>query len=185
MIRRPPRSTLFPYTTLFRSVLPTLENLDGARTVLQSLKRSRREGSGTDLEIMVAVSRLTKMKGSEDEREREVNKRILSVLNQDSEDSKDALQLKEVFVLHSEAALQVREELRVGGGTNPDDSILLRDYLRLFAPFVPKESIEPKLNDLIQKAWAKLRQDPDAAVEEMGQYAGSFGHPATCREAIR
>src|SRR3712207_7126018 len=27
MIRRPPRSTLFPYTTLFRSVLPNL--LDG------------------------------------------------------------------------------------------------------------------------------------------------------------
>src|SRR5689334_24656288 len=24
MIRRPPRSTLFPYTTLFRSVLPTI-----------------------------------------------------------------------------------------------------------------------------------------------------------------
>src|SRR5260370_13601816 len=166
-------------------VLPTLENLDGARTVLQSLKRSRREGSGTDLEIMVAVSRLTKMKGSEDEREREVTKRILSVLNQDSEDSKDALQLKEVFVLHSEAALQVREELRVGGGTNPDDSILLSDYLRLFATFVPKESIETKLNDLIQKAWAKLRQDPDAAVEEMEQYAESFGHPETYRELLR
>src|SRR3712207_7287959 len=28
MIRRPPRSTLFPYTTLFRSV--TIEGLDGA-----------------------------------------------------------------------------------------------------------------------------------------------------------
>jgi cellulose biosynthesis protein BcsQ len=166
-------------------VLPTLENLDGARTVLQSLKRFRREGSGTDLEIMVAVSRLPKMKGSEDEREREVTTRILSVLNQDSVGSKDALQLKEVFVLHSEAALQVREELRVGGGTNPDDSILLRDYLRLFAPFVPKESIEPKLNDLIQKAWAKLRQDPDAAVEEMEQYAESFGHPETYRELLR
>src|SRR5258708_14078349 len=26
MIRRPPRSTLFPYTTLFRSQLPCLEN---------------------------------------------------------------------------------------------------------------------------------------------------------------
>jgi len=107
------------------------------------------------------------------------------VLNQDSGDGKDALQLKEVFVLHSEAALQVREEVRVGGGTNPDDSILLRDYLRLFAPFVPKESIEPKLNDLIQKAWAKLRQDPDAAVEEMEQYAESFGHPETYRELLR
>src|SRR2546425_8945329 len=32
MIRRPPRSTLFPYTTLFRSVLPDLdEPEDGGR----------------------------------------------------------------------------------------------------------------------------------------------------------
>src|SRR3712207_7945231 len=29
MIRRPPRSTLFPYTTLFRSVLVVLRSLDG------------------------------------------------------------------------------------------------------------------------------------------------------------
>src|SRR5260370_8949759 len=28
MIRRPPRSTLFPYTTLFRSLLPTLDGTD-------------------------------------------------------------------------------------------------------------------------------------------------------------
>src|SRR5258707_7432358 len=35
MIRRPPRSTLFPYTTLFRSVLPgelgTMSEIRGAR----------------------------------------------------------------------------------------------------------------------------------------------------------
>src|SRR3989442_3012752 len=31
MIRRPPRSTLFPYTTLFRSVLADLEKLNGHR----------------------------------------------------------------------------------------------------------------------------------------------------------
>src|SRR3712207_8939192 len=29
MIRRPPRSTLFPYTTLFRSALVRLKDLDG------------------------------------------------------------------------------------------------------------------------------------------------------------
>src|SRR2546426_6419556 len=28
MIRRPPRSTLFPYTTLFRSLLPLLDAID-------------------------------------------------------------------------------------------------------------------------------------------------------------
>src|SRR3712207_9367944 len=31
MIRRPPRSTLFPYTTLFRSVLRALDQLAGHR----------------------------------------------------------------------------------------------------------------------------------------------------------
>src|SRR3712207_7656949 len=31
MIRRPPRSTLFPYTTLFRSVRAVLARLDGLR----------------------------------------------------------------------------------------------------------------------------------------------------------
>src|SRR3712207_8476673 len=31
MIRRPPRSTLFPYTTLFRSAVLVEQELDGAR----------------------------------------------------------------------------------------------------------------------------------------------------------
>src|SRR5256885_10322144 len=41
MIRRPPRSTLFPYTTLFRSNLPNpvppFDNYDGRVTVTQTL----------------------------------------------------------------------------------------------------------------------------------------------------
>ncbi|HYX67526.1 MAG TPA: hypothetical protein VE825_00215, partial [Terriglobales bacterium] len=165
-------------------VSPTLENLEGARAVLRSLKRSRRESDDTQLEIIAAVSRFPEMR-SADEREREVTDYVLSVMNEPAEDEKDTLALKEVFVLHSEAALQLRETLRVGSGMNPDDSILLRDYLRLFAPFVPKESIEPKLNDLIEKAWEKLRTDPDAAVKDMEQYAESFGHPETYRELLK
>src|SRR5256886_5444892 len=34
MIRRPPRSTLFPYTTLFRSFRPYIESLDRQRIIL-------------------------------------------------------------------------------------------------------------------------------------------------------
>jgi MinD-like ATPase involved in chromosome partitioning or flagellar assembly len=164
-------------------VLPTHENLEGARAVLRSLKRSRRESYGTELEIMVAVSRLPEMKGSEDERE--VTERILSVMNQPAEDVNDSLACKSVFVLHSEVALQVQEALRVGSGTNPDESILLRDYLRLFASFVPKESIEPKVHDLIEKAWEKLRHDPDAAIKEMEELTESFAHPENYRELLR
>src|SRR3989442_2579450 len=48
MIRRPPRSTLFPYTTLFRSVigggsyLDELATLAGARNVFHDVARDRK-----------------------------------------------------------------------------------------------------------------------------------------------
>src|SRR2546422_7086506 len=47
MIRRPPRSTLFPYTTLFRSIMPTaatvpVSSLSPAPTICPNT------GSGTD-----------------------------------------------------------------------------------------------------------------------------------------
>src|SRR2546422_5085904 len=49
MIRRPPRSTLFPYTTLFRSLVVLShednDHLGGALTVLESLERSEEHTS--------------------------------------------------------------------------------------------------------------------------------------------
>src|SRR2546427_8695670 len=43
MIRRPPRSTLFPYTTLFRSLLPALhEELGALQRALARLARRER-----------------------------------------------------------------------------------------------------------------------------------------------
>src|SRR5258708_39760245 len=49
MIRRPPRSTLFPYTTLFRSYSEKLEGLNNARPHPLSLsleEREERQGAG-------------------------------------------------------------------------------------------------------------------------------------------
>src|SRR3712207_9101207 len=38
MIRRPPRSTLFPYTTLFRSISMVNAQLEGAESLLGNLR---------------------------------------------------------------------------------------------------------------------------------------------------
>src|SRR2546426_10489094 len=38
MIRRPPRSTLFPYTTLFRSVDPSANGAEGTRIVVDGVE---------------------------------------------------------------------------------------------------------------------------------------------------
>src|SRR5260221_2043369 len=46
MIRRPPRSTLFPYTTLFRSVTDCVDHSgDALRTVMDFREQFRRERS--------------------------------------------------------------------------------------------------------------------------------------------
>src|SRR5258708_29250831 len=41
MIRRPPRSTLFPYTTLFRSTRPSLVSSIGTHTLASTYSRFR------------------------------------------------------------------------------------------------------------------------------------------------
>src|SRR2546430_16417112 len=56
MIRRPPRSTLFPYTTLFRSI-----STSGWRLVHQEQTRERPENDIADLELL----------GADDEHEQE------------------------------------------------------------------------------------------------------------------
>src|SRR2546422_3431925 len=48
MIRRPPRSTLFPYTTLFRSLLRELLEL-GQLILGERLRREHVEGAGVGL----------------------------------------------------------------------------------------------------------------------------------------
>src|SRR5256885_8127758 len=50
MIRRPPRSTLFPYTTLFRSRDMPLIDLDGLRIHYQQ------KGRGEDVVLLHAVT---------------------------------------------------------------------------------------------------------------------------------
>src|SRR2546426_5661700 len=59
MIRRPPRSTLFPYTTLFRSVgrtvtaLAWLDSLFGTYQWPQLTNVHRIEGGGTEFPMMI------------------------------------------------------------------------------------------------------------------------------------
>lgn len=161
-------------------VVPTLENLEGARAVLRSLKRSRREASLPDLEITVALGRFPEL-----EREREVLDRIRATLNEDANDPRDTLTCPDLFVLHSESVLQVRESLRVGGDVSPDDSVLLRDYLRLFANVIPPGLVQSKVGNLIDQAKNKIWDDPEAALKQVEELAESFGHPDIYRALLR
>src|SRR2546425_6799516 len=55
MIRRPPRSTLFPYTTLFRSVMKVAAPIPGVEAVCDRATTARRFDLPFDREGDVAV----------------------------------------------------------------------------------------------------------------------------------
>src|SRR3989442_10024778 len=58
MIRRPPRSTLFPYTTLFRSLMREVDLWVAGAAVRQS-RRWRQEGFAMPISINVSGATLT------------------------------------------------------------------------------------------------------------------------------
>lgn len=163
-------------------VLPSQENLDGVRAVLRSLRRSRRDSGAGELEVIAVLSRLRQMEESSGEED--WTKRIRTTLNEEADDLRDTLSFSEIFVLHSETELEIREALRVGSGVSPDDSVLLRDYLRLFGKLVPRELIEPKVGKLIQHAKEKIWENPDGALKEVEEMAESFGHAENYRALL-
>src|SRR2546427_12538230 len=59
MIRRPPRSTLFPYTTLFRSVdvvTPVFDELVKRKAVVSYLLLTKIAGSGENTHVVIVRS---------------------------------------------------------------------------------------------------------------------------------
>src|SRR3712207_9473579 len=55
MIRRPPRSTLFPYTTLFRSMVPPWMASDGGALAAPIERMTGRGGFGPGLQLAQLV----------------------------------------------------------------------------------------------------------------------------------
>src|SRR2546422_11490193 len=51
MIRRPPRSTLFPYTTLFRSAVVGIQDMGAAGLACCTSEMPARAGTGMDVEL--------------------------------------------------------------------------------------------------------------------------------------
>jgi MinD-like ATPase involved in chromosome partitioning or flagellar assembly len=166
-------------------VLPTRENLDGARVVLQSMQRTRRENGQDELDLMVALSRVTQFENPDDEGARV--KRVREILSEPALEPHDTIECPEVFVLHHEAGLEIQDALRVGSGMSPDDSVLLRDYLRLFAKVVPAQSVASKVEALIQAAKNKVwdgPEGPDVAQKELEELAESFGRSEIYRALL-
>ena len=162
-------------------VLNNRENLDGARAVLRSIKRTVPIDNRPPIQIVVALTRIPQGLASEEELLEAAKK----VLNAEAENLIDTLSVEDMFVLHSEPELQVTECLRIGGDKSPDDSPLLRDYLRLFIRVIPKEAIAPQIGVLIGEANALVLEEPDNTGKALEELAYSSGHPDAYRALLK
>src|SRR2546422_5204803 len=77
MIRRPPRSTLFPYTTLFRSLLP--EDLDDAQGAQHFV--DHRQGNALQSPHLARLAAQSRPVGPRDQRSEEHTSELQSRLH--------------------------------------------------------------------------------------------------------
>jgi len=87
----------------------------------------------------------------------------------------------DVLVLDSEPRLELSESLLVGGEKDPDEPLLLRDYLRLFTKLVPRNVVDPFIVPLVNDAIDQLLDDPDRAQADLETLTSLYSH----REAFR
>ena len=164
-------------------LLSNRENLEGARRVLRSIKSvSRLPGQGPP-EILPVVARIPKLERPDVEEH--IVQGVQGFLNEEAENLAETLSIPEVFILHSEPELQYSEALRIGGDKNPDESPLLRDYLRLFARLISQDTIEPYLNPLIGDALDRSWDDPAGSQRDLETLAASYPHPKTYRALLK
>ncbi len=109
----------------------------------------------------------------------------LKNLNKKSDKLENSLNIKEMFVLHSDEQLQVKERLRIGSQEDSEESILRSDYLRLFAHLVSTEVLKSHLELLMTHVRSKLYDDPDDAQKTLEFLAQNLSHPLILKELLK
>ncbi len=168
--------------TLVCMLLYNRENIDGTKQIVRAARLAPRLSTQDPIKIHVVLSRLPRVKKSptnlyEDHIVQEIE-REFSQIETESASTRTGAPL-EYVVLHSEEALQLEEELRIGGTKSVDQSTLLKDYLRLFSKLVPKTLVEPRLDSLIQETMKQMLEFPERVQNELEQLAIYCPHPSS------
>ena len=163
-------------------VMKNRENLDGAREVLRSIKNAPRLPGQPDIEILPVLTRIPEVSIS---REEMLLAEVRDFLNQNASDLSKTLTIDNIFVLHSEIDLELKEAIRVGGEKTAEQSPLLRDYLRIFSRLLSREVVEPHIRPLVHDSLIRCFDDPSGAEGDLRALAAYCGHAEPYRALIK
>lgn len=159
-----------------------LESLEGSRAVLRGIRRTPRLPGQDPVEILPILAGIPD--GLDEAHEEHVVERARAFLSEPADDLADTLTVPEIFVLHAEPGLTLTEALLIGGDKSPDESALLRDYLRVFMRLFPSV-IEPRITAQIDAAVASAMEDPDGAQRRLEALAAAFPHAVSYRALLQ
>lgn len=149
-------------------LLNNQENLEGAREVLRSLRRAPRLPGQAPLEIWPVLARIPEVGGDVEAR---LVREVRDFLCAEAEDLASTLTFPELFVLHTDPDLQLREALCIGGGKGPQESLLLRDYLALFGKLVSIEALVRPTLRAIAERWETDRASAEKDFDRLAELA--------------
>lgn len=158
----------------------SLESLQGTRNVIRSVAVAPRLPSRSRVEILPILTRIPEL---DKDTETSITESALAYLNEPAERPEATLRFDEIFILHSEPSLQVREKLLTAG--EDAEPPLLRDYLRLFSRLVPPEVVEPHIERLIENALRRIIDDPDGVQKDLETLARFYPHRASLRALLK
>ncbi len=162
-------------------LLPTREHIEGTRGVMHAIHTAPRlEGAG-EVSLLAVLSRMPERKETEEIAEVD---RVRALLNAPIDALGTSLRLGDIPVLHREPALEEREQILVGSGKSLDDSLLLRDYVRLFVKLIPPSEIEKHVGKLIGDINSRLMREPDEAEKALEALANDCLHPEAYRALL-
>lgn len=165
-------------------LLNNRENLDGARSVLRGLRHAPRPpGMSPSVSIVPVLSRIP---SSEDaDWDQGMIAAVRQHLNAPADRLEDTLELDEPLILHVDRQLEQKERVLIAAPKGLGESVLLKDYLRLFARLIPAGVLQPQVGAVIARAKEALFTDPDGAQRELENLAELSGRPEVYRELLR
>lgn len=146
-------------------LLKNRENMEGAREVLRSISRTTYFRNQNPIEIIPVITRLPTKEGSEDEQS--IIEEVKNYLNEESTDLADTLAVSDISILHRDKGIELEEAILVDSNNSIESSPLLRDYIRLISKIVPREVIDPNIDNLVKEALDFAWHDPQQAERDL------------------
>jgi MinD-like ATPase involved in chromosome partitioning or flagellar assembly len=175
---------LLPEKVVFLTI-NNQENIEGARQILRSIQRIERFPGQEPIDIIFALTRIPFPKDQKETEEQEqILQNVKKLLNEPVEDLKSQLEVRNIFMLHSDRDLELSESLRISQQGAIKETVLSRDYLNLFSAIVPFKIIEKQIRSVVEQITNKIWDSPETAQKELEEIAESNPFPIVLERLI-